>query len=41
VFVSCAAAVAAKLSGQPVKLTLARNVDMSISGGRLVENVIV
>lgn len=34
VFISCAVAVAAKLSGRPVKLSLTRDVDMSITGGR-------
>ena len=34
VFVSCAAAVAAKLTDRPVRLTLGRDVDMSITGGR-------
>lgn len=32
--VTCAAAVAAKRSNQPVKLTLSRDVDMTITGGR-------
>jgi xanthine dehydrogenase/oxidase len=36
VFASCAAAVAAKISGRPVRLTLARDVDMSITGTRHV-----
>ena len=34
VFASCAAAVAAHLSGRPVHLALHRDVDMSTSGGR-------
>lgn len=34
VFASCAAAVAAKLSSRPVRLTLGRDVDMSITGMR-------
>ena len=34
VFASCAAAVGAKVSGRPVRLTLPRDVDMSITGGR-------
>jgi len=34
VFASCAAAVAAKTSGRPVRLTLPRNVDMSTTGTR-------
>jgi xanthine dehydrogenase/oxidase len=34
VFASCAAAVAAKISGRPVRLTLSRDVDMSITGTR-------
>jgi xanthine dehydrogenase/oxidase len=34
VFVSCAAALAAKISCRPVRLTLARDIDMSITGGR-------
>ena len=34
VFSSCAAAVAAKISNRPVRLTLGRDVDMSITGGR-------
>lgn len=34
VFASCAAAVAAKISNSPVRLTLSRDVDMSITGGR-------
>jgi len=34
VFASCAAAVAAKISNCPVRLTLSRDVDMSITGGR-------
>lgn len=34
VFASCAASVAAKLSGRPVRLTLSRDADMSITGGR-------
>ncbi|KAL3798324.1 hypothetical protein ACHAW5_008623 [Stephanodiscus triporus] len=34
VFVSVAAAVAAKLTNRPVKLTLNRDTDMSITGGR-------
>lgn len=34
IFVSCAAAVAAKISSRPVRLTLARDTDMSITGGR-------
>lgn len=34
VFTSCAAAVAAKISGSPVRLTLGRDVDMAITGGR-------
>jgi len=34
VFASCAAAVAAKISGHPVRLTLGRDVDMAITGGR-------
>ena len=33
-FASCAASIAAKLSGCPVKLTLSREVDMQITGGR-------
>lgn len=36
VFASCAAAVAAKISGRPVRLTLSRDVDMSITGTRHV-----
>jgi len=34
VFASCAAAVAAKISSRPVRLTLSRNVDMQITGTR-------
>jgi len=34
VFASCAAAVAAKISSRPVRLTLSRDVDMSITGTR-------
>ena len=34
VFVSVAAAVAAKMTNRPVKLTLNRDTDMSITGGR-------
>lgn len=34
VFASCATAVAAKLSSRPVRLTLSRDVDMSITGTR-------
>ena len=34
VFASCAAAVAAKSSNRPVRLTLSRAVDMSITGTR-------
>lgn len=34
VFASCAAAVAAKCTGRPVRLTLARNVDMLTTGQR-------
>ena len=34
VFSSCAASVAAKISNRPVRLTLGRDVDMSITGGR-------
>lgn len=34
VFISCAAAVAAKLSSRPVRLTIARDVDMSTTGTR-------
>jgi len=34
VFISCAAAVAAKLSSRPVRVTLGRDVDMSITGAR-------
>jgi xanthine dehydrogenase/oxidase len=34
VFASCATAVAAKASGRPVRLTLSRDVDMSITGTR-------
>ena len=34
IFISCAVAVAAKLSGRPVKLSLPRDIDMSITGGR-------
>ena len=33
-FSACAAAVAAKISNRPVRLTLGRDVDMSITGGR-------
>jgi len=33
-FSSCAAAVAAKISNRPVRLTMPRDVDMSITGGR-------
>jgi xanthine dehydrogenase/oxidase len=33
-FASCAAALAAKISSRPVRLTLSRDVDMSITGGR-------
>lgn len=31
---SCAAAIASKLSNKPVRLTLSRDVDMTITGGR-------
>ena len=34
VFASCAAAVAAKITSRPVRLTLSRDVDMSITGTR-------
>ena len=34
VFASCAAAVAAKVSNRPVRLTLNRDTDMSITGTR-------
>ena len=34
VFISCAAAVAAKISSRPVRLTISREVDMAITGTR-------